>query len=295
MKPRLLLGVGAVVGMLALSAIGSTGSAFAFCGRVPPGHASNFVRSTPGGAFCEVGPLLLFGAYSEFTTVGKHDGQYECSEVSSTENGEYEDNKCEKVKEGKGGFALIQFLPAFSVETKFKGTSGKGKLNLTGAEIKCESGTNEGSATSTQLGTFTIDFKSCSLGGKECHSEGDTEGIILVKGEYHLVRLGAEKAGIWFLVNEVKITCKFLSTKTAVKGNVLGKIEPVNSKTTSFTLPVNVVEGKQEVTEFENNEGVKEKAKLEGSVNGGAFKAATEESAENKITTEKETEVVVSQ
>ncbi len=183
-------------------------------------------------------------------------------------------------------------LPTFTAKTTFKGTSGKGKLNLTGAEIKCESATNEGSPTSKRLGKFTIDFKSCTLGGKECHSEGDAEGIILVGGEYHLVRLGAGKAGIWFLVNEVKIVCKFLSTKAAVKGNVLGGVEPVGTKTTSFTLSVNVNTGKQEFTEFENNEGVKEKAKLEGSVNGGAFKEATEESAENKITTAEETEVI---
>ncbi len=186
-------------------------------------------------------------------------------------------------------------LPVFSPETSFTGTSGKGKLNLTGAEIKCEKGTNSGSPKSNKTGNFTIKFEKCSLGGKECHSEGQAEGSELIEttGEYKMVRLGVAKAGVLFEVTPVKIKCKFLSTKTEVKGNVLGGFKEVNEKNTKFEIPVNVKEGKQEIESFQNDEGVAESTSLLGSVNGGAFKSATEESAENKITTTVATEVKI--
>ncbi len=183
-------------------------------------------------------------------------------------------------------------LPEFGVETRFTGTDGKMKLNLTGGETKCNSGTNSFSPSSKRLGTFTIDFKECSLGGKECHSEGDAEGIVLIAGEYHLVRIKAGDAGVWFLLTTVKLTCKFLSLKEELKGNVLGLITPIGTKTTRFTININVIEGKQETTEFENDGGEKVKASLEANTNGGSFKQTTIEVAENKLTSEKETEIV---
>ncbi len=288
MKAKLVFGMAGVLVALVLSAAGGgAGTAFAACRAVEPAEVSMWPTSACGPTL-----FLFFGQFVR-TVAGseKHVASGDCAKVEPGEPSGWEDSSCTKKHEGTGEYALLAFLPEFSVETKFTGTSGKGKLNLTGAEIKCESGTSEGTPSSHHLGKFTIDFKSCALGGKECHSEGDAEGVILVKGEYHLVRLGEEKAGVWFLVEPVKISCKFLSTKTEVKGNVLGLIEPVNTAGTKFTINVNVHESKQEWAEYENNEGVKEKAELLGSVNGGAFKAATEESSENKITTEKETSV----
>ncbi len=286
MKFRLTLGVLTVLAISALGAIGSATSAFAAddCWRVHAGEPSSWLEGK-----CET-KKVGEGGFAKGEVATLH-GDLVCVKVLPAEPSSYEDARCEHKKAGEGLYVLAALLPQFTVETKFTGTSGKGKLNLTGAEIKCEEDTSEGSPTSKLLGKFTIDFKKCTLGGKECHSEGDAEGVILTTGEYHLVRLGLGKAGLWFLVNPVKITCKFLSTKTEVKGNVLGGITPINTKTTKYEIAVNVIEGKQEFTKFENDELLQEPAKLEGSVNGGAFKEATEESAENKITTEKETEI----
>jgi hypothetical protein len=183
-------------------------------------------------------------------------------------------------------------LPEFSVETGFTGTSGKSKLGLAGAEVSCTSGTSEGTATSKKLGKFTIDFKGCKAVGTECHSLGDAKEVILMSGRYHLVKLKPEDVGVWFLILELHVECAVLGTLALIKGNVLGLITPILSKTTKFEIKLNVKEGKQEFTEFERDGGEKVKAALEGSVNGGAFKAATEELAENKITTTKETEII---
>jgi hypothetical protein len=186
-------------------------------------------------------------------------------------------------------------LPEFTVESKIFGTTGKSKLNLTGAAIPCNKGSFTGSATSKKLGTGTLWFLECKIGGEECHSLGDGAGNILITGtgtEYHVVRLKTADAGVWLLFPATHIECKFEGLLIVVKGNVLGLITPILVKTKVFTVNVNVVAGAQEITTFENDAGEKVTAKLEGSISGGAFKAATEESAENKFTAEKETEIV---
>ncbi len=286
MKARLAVGVLVVLAVSALGAIGGATSAFAAdgCWRVHVGEPSSWLEGKC--ATKKVGE----GGFAKGEVVSLH-GDLVCVKVLPTEPSSYEDAKCEHKRAGEGLYVLAAVLPQFTVETKFTGTSGKGKLTLSGSEIKCEEGTSEGSPTSKLLGKFTIDFKKCTIGGKECHSEGDAEGIELVAGEYHLVRLGLGLAGMWLLVNPVKIVCKFLSTKIELKGNVLGGITPINTKAAKFEIAINAMEGKQAFTQFENDELLTENAKLEGSVNGGAFKEATEESAENKITTEKETEI----
>jgi hypothetical protein len=187
-------------------------------------------------------------------------------------------------------------LPEFSVESSSTGTSETAKLNLTGAAITCTSGTSNAVATSKKDGRGLISFSGCTLKGEECHSLADAAGAILIgmegtEGTYHLVRIKSGDAGIWFLIPAVHIECKFEALLVVVQGNVLGLITPILSDTKTFEVKVNVVAGKQEITEFENNSGEKVKAKLEGSINGGAFKAATQESANNKFTSTLLTEI----
>ena len=187
--------------------------------------------------------------------------------------------------------AEVVGLPEFSVETKFTGTIGSSKLGLSGAEITCTSGTEEGSPGSKQDGTLAIDYKGCKLSGTPCHSLGDTGEQILVSGSYAIVRLKSKSAGIVISVGEVHVECESLKTLVVVRGEVLGSITPFNTKTTKYQVTVKAKEGKQEFTEYENSSGAKEKASLEGSVNGGAFKAATDEIKEDGLTTASETEL----
>jgi hypothetical protein len=187
--------------------------------------------------------------------------------------------------------ALASELPVFSVETKFTGTSGAGKFGVSEGEVKCKSATSSGTPSSTDAGTFTTDFKECSLISSQCHSLGDASGIILAGGEYRLVALKSEEEGIWFLLKELHIECASLSTLILLTGGVLGSITPTLSKTTKFEVKVDASGGKQEITEFEDGSGRKTGVWLDGSIDGGTIKSATEESAENKITTSSETEV----
>ena len=110
--------------------------------------------------------------------------------------------------------------------------------------------------------------------------------------EYHIVRgTKANESLIWFLIPATHIECLFAETLITVKGNVLGSITPINTKTTKFTVVVATKEAKQAITKYTNDEGAEVAAKLEGSLNGGAFKEATEESENNSFTSEKETEI----
>jgi hypothetical protein len=182
-------------------------------------------------------------------------------------------------------------LPVFSVATGFTGTSEAGELKSTAASIKCKKDTSEGGHTSNTLGPYTIDFKECTLGGEECKSLGGSAGLIQVGGEWHLVRLKTEDAGIWFLVPLTHIECKLLATLVLVLGSVLGLITPILKLTNKFEIAVKAPGGVQAIKEYENDAGAKVAVSLKSSADNGEEGAATENSEENKITTEKETEI----
>jgi len=181
-------------------------------------------------------------------------------------------------------------LPEFSVQTNFTGKSGAGKLVAVGIEIKCTAGSNTGTATSKTAGNVTLTFTGCTLGTKKCSTAGDVAGTVLIASTYTLVRLASGKAGIDIKTTEKSIECEGSTIK--VKGEVLGELTPVLTKTKAFKLIVAVVEKKQAITEYENNAGEKKKLTEPLVANIGlGFVSATEESAENNITAEKETEI----
>jgi hypothetical protein len=194
--------------------------------------------------------------------------------------------------------ASAAVLPEFTVNTKLTATFAKSKLNTSGAEIQStKGGTTNSELVSKQAGKVHIVFEGSTLGGKECHSTGtgEKEGVITVPVEYHTVHgVGGSTYLILFLVTEeVKISCKFLATKVVVESGstILGKIGPSKTKTTSFTLEVNAPEGKQEITEYENDSGVAVKTELKLKVDGVSAKGSQEDDAAS-ITTESATELI---
>jgi hypothetical protein len=188
-------------------------------------------------------------------------------------------------------------LPEFTVESKSTGTSETVKFNLTGASIICVIAFMNATPTSHMKSKGLIWLLGCLLKSEECHSLGDTAENILIgmegtEAEFHLVRLSSGSSGIWVLKPPTHILCKSSSLLVKWQGNMLGAVTPILTKTTKFLVNVNVVAGKQEITEFENDAGEKVKAKLEGSINGGAAKGATMEMANLKASTELETEII---
>src|SRR6185437_8805820 len=179
-------------------------------------------------------------------------------------------------------------LPEFSKATNATGTIGTSTFETTSAllgSITSTSGTTEQTATSTQLGTLHIMFA-----GVKCHgpfgetaageSLGDAAGVVLVLGEYHLVRIATGDVGVWLLINPVHIECLFASGTLllVVQGNLLGLITPILTKTKSFTITLTQSKGSQTIKEFENDSGVKVKASLTTSIDEGTAVASAQQS-----------------
>jgi hypothetical protein len=191
--------------------------------------------------------------------------------------------------------ALPEALGTFP--TTFTGTSGKGALETSsGLAIQCKKGKNSGSITGAKTGTFTIDFEECTGPiGEKCNSLGDAEGIILVTGASDLVTIKKGDAGLVLLLKpEVHVICHtFLGeVLILVRGDIITLVTPINKKTTKFELNIKGEKGKQEFTECETGEPCGKKITLESSTNGGAFEQSSNSSAENKLTTAKELEIM---
>jgi hypothetical protein len=178
---------------------------------------------------------------------------------------------------------LPGFLPAPAAGETVTGTGGAVEWGFLGAKIRCTGLTSQQlfNTGSDNLGTFTIDFKGCSLGEKQCHSLGDTitnekEGIILAGGTWHLVLIltPSDVHVVLFLLQEVHVECAFAASKLLLlRGDMAGVITG-SGKT--YKLEFNEPKAEeQEIKEFENNAGEKVKTEAEGSINGGAFKSLT--------------------
>ena len=196
-----------------------------------------------------------------------------------------------------GASAAAMKNPEFTVETGGTSTSGEGKL-FGLAEIKCKSDTDTTTATNKKEGTISIDFKECTLGGKQCHSLGDAAGTILTGGSTLLVLLdisGKDQRGVLITIKELHIECEFLATLAVVTGAVLGLIEHEGtaSKTTKFIIKVKAKGAtEQEVKEYLNEKEEAVKAHLSTSTDEGTASESGEEAGEDKLTTTKETELI---
>jgi hypothetical protein len=188
-------------------------------------------------------------------------------------------------------------LPQFSVETGFEGKFGASTVNLTGAAISTPKGEFTGTATSKRLGGLTIQYLENVLGGKECHSEGDAAGVVLVKGEWHVVPTpGSATAPLVAILvpkaNRVHITCLFLNILILLEGCLLGKIAPAGKDTTAYTLKIAAPGKKQELLKFLNDEGKEVLCNLNAQVGTGAeTEEISQEINEISLTTLKLTEI----
>lgn len=155
------------------------------------------------------------------------------------------------------------------------------------ATITCNKVSGSGTtAASLKLGTYTLDFKECEAFKEECHSLGATAGLIATGGEWHLVLdtlAGTDFRLIWFLVKNLHIECKFLSSLVVVEGNVLCEIKELKEGEFEINCDTEEEGKKQHFREFENTAGEKVTTGigLESSLDEGAFEKSTEEALKN--------------
>src|ERR1700738_910621 len=126
------------------------------------------------------------------------------------------------------------------------------------------------------LGTFEALFLNVIvLPGKEsCNTEGDKAGEVLTKGTFHVVWRtlktdpeGKLTLGIAFLPETVTIKCQ--KTTTKVKGCALSTLEAAEGELSESTGELKGSKGKNNLTEYYNNEGKLVKCILESNFGTG--------------------------
>jgi hypothetical protein len=184
-------------------------------------------------------------------------------------------------------------LPEFSgtAATAGTGSGGAGKLTISGGASligTSAQGTYAFEPGSRRLGTFNIDFLGVTQGGEECHSLGDTSGVVLVTGSWHLVLwlTGAnDKHLILALLHELHIECPKSAVKLLlVLGQVLGSIAALNGSEKEFGVTLKDNGTNQEFTLYENDAGTGIDVTLETSQEGGKQKPSFEEAEHNLLT-----------
>lgn len=201
-------------------------------------------------------------------------------------------------------------LPEFTLKTNGKTTGGAVTINNhLGVVYTCTSWAGTTTSTGGAGGNYSLTFSECtatiltvkmacrSLGDAYDNENAPKHGTILSSGQYFLVPGGAQTPPVSMLLlgNQLHIECtnetKTIAHLLAERGWVLATFSPRNAKTKEFKLAFKGKEGKQELTEWENDKGEVTKIGLESSLDGGSFEA-DDEIAEVTLSTEKETEVI---
>ncbi len=201
---------------------------------------------------------------------------------------------------GSGVLAVVSAaapmqLPGFTSPSAGVGTSLSGKLAVSGgAAITCTSDNDQllFTGSSSNLGTYTIDFKGCSQGGAtlECLSPGDASGVILLSGNWSLVlrQLPIHKWLSLILLPSagLSVECPHSTDhQTLITGDVLGEMMPgeVTTATELWEILVHSTATSQEFTSYENTSGTAIATSLRVSQESGATKAGFEEGGEDTI------------
>jgi hypothetical protein len=251
---------------------------------------SNFVTLSHAGWWgnntCTTKAGLLDGKWETALPEWFLEANLWCAKADSSNDGVYTNNHCTETGSGDSGKWIEVVVPeAYPLHLNYENTTIKSKLETTaGSEIE-----GEGLkflllfGELTALGTFRAEFKNATepVEPGKCNSSGDTTGVILTEGSFHVVytNLSPLLLGILFLPKETVFTCG--STNEKVKGSVISSLNGIGSETTELTsssgkLGKGSSAGTQEIKEFYNDGGTKVKAKLEGNLSGTGFKEANE-------------------
>ncbi len=132
--------------------------------------------------------------------------------------------------------------------------------------------------SSGDLGSFHIDLHKCTgtISGikQECNSLGDSaKGLILLGGEWHLVDDHLTELGvaILFLIKSFHLECSALALLILTGDFLCLLLKPTAGKATLFEYHCIQTKGVPEDKTWWNDEGKEQTAKMESSLNGGAF------------------------
>jgi hypothetical protein len=172
-----------------------------------------------------------------------------------------------------GAYPLVlTFADNSKTPTGFQSTSG-GKLEGEGVALTLEVAALGSSGT--YLGIF---LKVKQSGMTACKTNGAGAEEVITKGKFSLVPLentAALPLGILFEPEEATVECG--ATKIKLRGKVLSSLVKIQNEANELTEAGAVLEGdkkgKNDITEYVNDEGRKVKAILEANFGTGFFQA----------------------
>lgn len=182
--------------------------------------------------------------------------------------------------------SAVAALPEFGnpiAQLQLKG--GEVALEITGTSstVKCKTMTSTKiELLTSKKGVADIVFKECKFSPveKTCTTTGAAAGEIVATKNmpwqlFYTVKASKEVAMVFNYESPsttfAAFACGLGVTSDTVRGAVIAKITPINTKTTKFTLSLKGSKGAQELTKYENASGEMVTATLENSLNGGAF------------------------
>jgi hypothetical protein len=126
----------------------------------------------------------------------------------------------------------------------------------TGTWLKCAKAGVKGEITSRKKVTVTDELTECSFNGESpCNSVGSPAGVVLVSGSGSLfyINKATKTVGAMEALSAALIECPRAGVEEKVRGNLLGAITPINTKTKTFELPYRrgKAPGEQEFTKYE--------------------------------------------
>jgi len=149
--------------------------------------------------------------------------------------------------------ALPEFSPATA--NKFSGSGGAGELTTLGGgiSIKCSANTSNGEITGAKTANVDVHFTGCTALGFTSNSLGDASGVILtgsLPAELCYINAATKEVGVFISNANTHIEVPSLGVLIIVSGSIIGKVTPVNVKTTKFTFKFEQsAAGDQKVTE----------------------------------------------
>lgn len=184
-------------------------------------------------------------------------------------------------------------LSEFSTETGFTGSSETVTFEtVSGKKFTCGKSTMEGTATSKKAGTFSLSEKECKTPESvNCTVSGQSAGTVLFTGEWKFTPEAGEL--IFAIGSTTKVECG--SQTISVKGDIIGMIKSVLTKTKNYELAIAQTKGVQEIEDYENERSEVLSGLLLAAIGAEEFKHAGEEFKAPKLTTTNETEILVPQ
>jgi hypothetical protein len=165
------------------------------------------------------------------------------------------------------------------MELVYSSAADNAKLELTsGVTVRGEAVTLLLLTTElSALGTFVSRYGSVADGGNKCHTPGDSVGVVLLSGEFHVVRIESTPLtlGLLFLPAEAEVLCEG-GTSILVRGELVSSLESIGSEVSELIKVSSLFageKGKNTLTKFFNGAGEEKTAELEAEAGEGFVQA----------------------